>query len=279
MDIIKHILFLPHANMHPYKENNITDILTRLTPHMLTVNSQVHNVNQESVTTLNTPMSNSNTKTETELDNNPQRLDTVTPAQYDSLFWCMYIAIHKYAEYLMIHHKHNAIEMEWKQQLSKQVNEYPAKLKQSNHKVTKANIQELLSDFMTSPYKTNLLCVVTVTVYHNINIIIMNSTNNMRMEFIADSSVKDTYILHKNDRNHYSIDMEPICDVELEKLRNRSFLIENNEKPLKSIGTYKVDELVHYAKLFGLYNDHEKYKKNELYDLIGTYVAKYNLLI
>jgi hypothetical protein len=66
---------------------------------------------------------------------------------------------------------------------------------------------------------------------------------------------------------------------EIARIRNSTFLIENNEKPLKSIGSYKVDELIQYAKLFGVYNDHEKYKKNELHDIVGEYAAKYNITI
>jgi hypothetical protein len=207
------------------------------------------------------------------------KISTLTPPQADSLFWCIYIAIHKYEEYLMIHNKHNMLELEWKQKLSKQITDCPAKLKQSTHKVTKANIQEILSDFMTAPYKTNMLCVIAITVYYNIHIIIMNSTNNMRMEFTTDTHLVDTYVIYKNEKNHYSICPEPVSADELARIRSSSFLIENNEKPLKSVGSYKVDELIQYAKLFGVYNDHEKYKKNELHEIVGEYAAKYNITI
>lgn len=278
-DIIRHTLMLPNSNNIPGKDDNITNILTRLMPHMLTIDGKVRSATKTemdvaAVTDLKVECEPTITP-----DTNICKLEPITPAQHDSLFWCIYIAIHKYEEYLMVHHKHNGIEMEWKHKLSNQVTECPAKLKLSNHKVTKANIQEILSDFMTSPYKTNQLCVVAVTVYHNINIIIMNSTHNMRMEFLSGSSTNDTYIINKNERNHYSINTQAASVAELENIRNHSFLIENNEKPLKSIGTYKVDELIEYAKLFGLHNDHEKYKKNELYDLVGNYVAKNNILI
>ena len=281
-DIIQRKLFLPmDATPDASTCESITTIISLLNPYMLTINNK-------SIT----PKLNIDTQSVVVPEGRPipeqsaeqPCISTLTPPQADSLFWCIYIAIHKYDEYLMIHNKHNMLELEWKQKLSKQITDCPSKLKQSNHKVTKANIQEILSDFMTAPYKTNMLCLIAITVYYNIHIIIMNSTNNMRMEFLTDAlptdtHLVDTYVIYKNERNHYSICPEPASVEEIARIRNSTFLIENNEKPLKSIGSYKVDELIQYAKLFGVYNDHEKYKKNELHDIVGEYAAKYNITI
>jgi hypothetical protein len=281
-EIIQRKLFLPTTAAAGTCES-IADIMTMLKPYMLTINNKsiVQKQSIETQVSADENVSESKQVIDQPCDN---KISTLTPPQADSLFWCIYIAIHKYEEYLMIHNKHNMLELEWKQKLSKQITDCPAKLKQSTHKVTKANIQEILSDFMTAPYKTNMLCVIAITVYYNIHIIIMNSTNNMRMEFLTDTlptdvHLVDTYVIYKNEKNHYSISPEPASVDELTRIRNSSFLIENNEKPLKSIGSYKVDELIQYAKLFGVYNDHEKYKKNELYDIVGEYAAKYNITI
>ena len=280
-EIIQRKLFLPDTAgaVATVAAESITTIMSLLNPYMLTINNKsiAPKQNMETqVSKLDVVPESQPISAEQPYDN---KITTLTPAQADSLFWCIYIAIHKYDEYLMVHNKHNMLELEWKQKLSKQITDCPAKLKQSNHKVTKANIQEILSDFMTAPYKTNMLCVIAITVYYNINIIIMNSTNNMRMEFTTDAVPIDTYVIYKNERNHYSICTEPASIAELARIRSSSLLIENNEKPLKSIGSYKVDELIMYAKLFGIYNDHEKYKKNELHDIVGEYAAKYNIVI
>ena len=285
-DIIQRKLFLPSiaaaavATVANTSES-ITNIMSMLNPYMLTINNKSIAPKQH----IETQVSKLDVVPESQPTSAEQPcISTLTPVQADSLFWCIYIAIHKYDEYLMLHNKHNMLELEWKQKLSKQITDCPSKLKQSNHKVTKANIQEILSDFMTAPYKTNMLCVIAITVYYNINIIIMNSTNNMRMEFTTDAlptdtHLVDTYVIYKNEKNHYSICPEHASVDELARIRNSSFLIENNEKPLKSIGSYKVDELIQYAKLFGIYNDHEKYKKNELHEIVGEYAAKYNITI
>ena len=286
-EIIQRKLFLPSiasaatvaGAADTVAAESITTIMSLLNPYMLTINNKSIAPKQN----METQVSKLDVVPESQPISAEQPcITTLTPAQADSLFWCIYIAIHKYDEYLMVHNKHNMLELEWKQKLSKQITDCPSKLKQSNHKVTKANIQEILSDFMTAPYKTNMLCVIAITVYYNIHIIIMNSTNNMRMEFTTDAADAlpiDTYVIYKNERNHYSICPEPASIAELARIRSSSLLIENNEKPLKSIGSYKVDELIMYAKLFGIYNDHEKYKKNELHDIVGEYAAKYNIVI
>jgi len=287
-EIIQRKLFLPDTATSVTEAStreSITKIMTMLNPYMLTINNKSI-VQKQSIESHGSSTTCDNVKEIQRVVEEPcdNKISNLTPAQADSLFWCIYIAIHKYDEYLMIHNKHNMIELEWKQKLAKLITDCPTKLKQSTHKVTKANIQEILSDFMTAPYKTNMLCVIAITVYYNIHIIIMNSTNNMRMEFTTDTHptdahLVDTYVIYKNERNHYSICPEPASSAELARIRCSSFLIENNEKPLKSIGSYKVDELIQYAKLFGVYNDHEKYKKNELHDIVGEYAAKYNITI
>lgn len=279
-EIIQRKLFLPNIAVTVAEATtceSITNIMSLLHPYMLTINNKSIAPKQQ----VEMQVSKIDVVPESQplVENPRDKISTISPAQPDSLFWCLYIAIHKYDEYLMIHNKHSTLELEWKQNLSKQITDCPTKLKQSNHKVTKANIQEILSDFMTAPYKTNMLCVIAITVYYNINIIIMNSTNNMRMEFTIDTFPADTYVIYKNERNYYNICPEPASVDELARIRSISLLIENNEKPLKSIGSYKVDELIMYAKLFGIYNDHEKYKKNELHDIVGEYAAKYNIVI
>jgi hypothetical protein len=60
-------------------------------------------------------------------------------------------------------------------------------------------------------------------------------------------------------------------------IRNTSYLIENNEKQIKSIGSYKVDKLEQYVKQFGMYNDTEKYKKMDLYNLLREYVTNFKI--
>jgi hypothetical protein len=286
---IRDMVFLHKDTNHNTCNKSVSDILKPFEPYMLTIDNMIRDPIlcvevKQNMDNIENKSSISNANVNKDIPNGLQPAtndenNLISPRQQDSLFWCIYIAMHAYDEFLMIRNKHNAIEMEWKQQLSSMITGCPTKIKQSNHKITKANIQEILSDFMTSPCKTNMLCVIAISVYHNIHFVVMNSTNNMRMEFTTDNNEANTYVISKNDRNHYSICDEPVTAEKLLAIRSNSFLIENNEKPLKSVGSYKIDNLIEYATLFGVYNENEKYKKTELYKLVGDYIAKYNIII
>ena len=286
---IRDMVFLHKDTNHNTCNKSVSDILKPFEPYMLTIDNMIRDPIlcvevKKNMDNIENKSSISNANVNKDIPNGLQPAtndenNLISPRQQDSLFWCIYIAMHAYDEFLMIRNKHNAIEMEWKQQLSSMITGCPTKIKQSNHKITKANIQEILSDFMTSPCKTNMLCVIAISVYHNIHFVVMNSTNNMRMEFTTDNNEANTYVISKNDRNHYSICDEPVTAEKLLAIRSNSFLIENNEKPLKSVGSYKIDNLIEYATLFGVYNENEKYKKTELYKLVGDYIAKYNITI
>ena len=249
------------------------ELLRQLTPYMLTIN------NKECIPHENTTADLSGISiTTNENVEEPLEKDIISPNQRDSLFWCIYIAIHEYKEYTVIRNNHNTREIEWKQELSKKITANPTNIKNSNHKTTKANVSEILSDLMTNPYKTDILCLIAITVYYNINIIIMNDTKNLRFEFITNATDDaPTYLFYKNDKNYYSMQIDPLLEFELADIRNTSFLIENNEKPIKSIGTYKVDKLEQYVKQFGLYKNTEKYKKTDLYNLLREFVTGFTI--
>ena len=256
-------------------EKTNDELLCELSPYMLTIN------NKESVNHANTSVDLtdvSTTPNENRQEVESIKKDIISPSQRDSLFWCIYIAIHEYKEYNVIRNNHNTREIEWKQELSKKITSNPTKIKNSNHKTTKANVSEILSDLMTNPYKTDILCLIAITVYYNINIIIMNDAKNLRFEFITNATDDaNTYLFNKNDKNYYSMQIDPLLEFELADIRNTSYLIENNEKPIKSIGSYKVDKLEQYVKQFGLYKNTEKYKKTDLYNLLREFVTGFTI--
>ena len=106
----------------------------------------------------------------------------------------------------------------------------------------------------------------------------MNDAKNLRFEFITNAiDDANTYLFYKNDKNNYSIKIEPLLEFEITDIRNTSYLIENNEKPIKSIGSYKVDTLEQYVKKFGLYKNTEKYKKTDLYNLLREFVTGFTI--
>jgi hypothetical protein len=194
--------------------------------------------------------------------------NVIMPTQKDTLFWCIYIVLNEYADYINIHHNYSIKEMEWKQTLLKDIMANPTLIKNSNHKITKAGVQEILSELMTDIQKTSVACLVAICVYRNINIILLDHTKKIRIEFLSGEITNNTYVLYQTDNNKCSICTDALSEPEIMDIRNTSFLIEKNEKPLKSVGLYKTDALINIAKLLCIYDHNEIYKKSDLYALI-----------
>ena len=243
-----------------------TELIQYISQYMLTLGKKNMLINNKTII--------ENTNIEEECAPKKDIINVIEPKQKDTLFWCLYILLNDYGEYTSIHHNYNMRELEWKHELSKEISKNPTLIKNSNHKVTKAGVQEILSDLMSNIQTTNIACLIAITVYRNINIIIMNHTNKLRMEFSSGDNDNNTYIIYKNN-NRYSVQVDCLTEPELIDIRNSSYLIENENKPLKSIGSYKVDELTQMVKIFDAYNDNTKYKKNDLYLLLGEYITPF----
>ena len=173
MTHVHNSLFLQQNGAGRVTKKSIDELLPTLTHYMLSIDSKTVPQHLQIDTNIENNIETDD-KSRDCVDLCQNNANVIAPHQEDSLFWCIYIAIHQYDEYLMINNKHRTCEIEWKQRLTEKMNACHSMLKQSNHKVTKTNIQEILSDLMTSPFKTNFLCVVAITVYHNIQFIIMN---------------------------------------------------------------------------------------------------------
>lgn len=263
---IQNLLFKP-TNIE--KDISYTELIQYISPYMLTLGNK---------NTLNkTDNALIMEKTQHIEEETPQKeiINMIEPKQKDTLFWCLYILLNDYGEYTSIHHNYNMREPEWKHELSKEISKNPTLIKNSNHKVTKAGVQEILSDLMSNIQTTNIACLIAITVYRNINIIIMNHTKKLRMEFLSGDNDNNTYLIYKNDNNRYSVQIDSLTEPELIDIRNSSYLINNEDKPLKSIGSYKVDELIQMVKIFDAYNNNIKYKKNDLYLLLGEYITPF----
>jgi hypothetical protein len=201
----------------------------------------------------------------------------VEPKQKDTLFWCLYIILNGIQEYEILNRNYIMCEMEWKQKLSGEISKNQALIKNSNHKMTKAAVQEVLSDLLTNVQKTNIGCLIAITVYRNINIILMAHTKKTRMEYLSGNNSNKTYLIIKNENNKYSLQYDCLTESEIIDIRNNTLLIENENKVMKSIGSYKVDDLINIAKLLEIYNHNEKYKKNELYALICENITSFSI--
>jgi hypothetical protein len=204
------------------------------------------------------------------------------PKQQDTLFWCLYIMNYGYNDYLQIAHNYGVKELEEKQNISKFMKENVVRIKNTNYKLTNVAIQEVLSELLTSQKETSLLCLIVMIVYYNINILIINENTKCILEFwcnkdripsINSSSEESdalTYLLYKTDNGKYKLQYENIGSFQINDLKEKYVVLESYNKYIKAISNYKVEELEDMAKKFGVFDETKKYKKAELYELVGN---------
>ena len=197
----------------------------------------------------------------------------IEPAHPDTLFWCIYIAVHGYNDYQQIGRNYGIRELTERQLICAFVKNNAMRIKQTNFKVTGVAIQEIMSELMVVQKQTSMLSLIAMTVFYNINLVIVQSNGKSFCEFLvskSDDSDAKTYMLHKDKDDKYKIDVDPISLETYTKMKETMYCFEHYDKPIKSIGQYKVDELTQIARKFGLYNETKKYKKAELYELLQT---------
>lgn len=220
-------------------------------------------------------------KEEVSQENNRQKEELYQPKQQDTLFWCLYIMKYGYNDYLQIDHNYGVKELDEKQQISKFMKENVMRIKNTNYKLTNVAIQEILSELLTSQKETSLLCLIVMIVYYNINVIIINETTKCILEFwcnkdripdINSSSEESdalTYVLYKTENGKYKLQYENIGYFQINDLKEKYLVLESYNKYIKAISNYKVEELEDMAKKFGVFDETKKYKKAELYELVG----------
>lgn len=191
------------------------------------------------------------------------------PKRLNSLFWCIYIAIYGSSDYEMIGNKYINKEIEEKSKIYDFFKKTPLKMKESNHKVTKVMIQEILSELMVQN-KSSLLTMIAMAVYYNkiIYIIKNNSylcfSNNMEDTFSNDN-LQNYIIVNYKNTDEYGIDLEVTQD-KITNITNKMYQLEGIDKPLKGVSTYKSYELDDIAKKLGIFNNKTiAMNKNELY--------------
>lgn len=224
--------------------------------------------------------SETETETESETEKEPepqiqiqiqsqtQPEEFIIPEQEDTLFWCIYIAVKGYSEYLNIQRQYRNIEVAEKQKMIDYFKNGQSKLKNMNKKVSKVMTQEIMSDLMTNN-KTSLSSIVALSCFYNKNIIVFKEGDNGQIglyyNVFPTEGSNGTIIIKKRRKDEYGISLEDIDNTEkMNKIQETMFCVEDYEKPMKSISNYKMDELQKMGEKFGV-DMTKKYKKQELY--------------
>jgi len=208
-------------------------------------------------------------------DHKPQVAEVVTedifePTQSDTLFWCLFIIHFGYKEYKEVQRNYGVMELEVKKKIGEFISVNPHAMKTANIKITKGGVQEILSELLTSQKETSMNCLMAILVYYKFNVIILNSTKTLSLEYISNKDESlPTYVLYKDTYNKYKVNVNQLTEDEINTIRETTICLENYAKPMRGISSYKVSELEDIAMKMGIYNQTKKYKKTDLYEEIA----------
>jgi hypothetical protein len=194
-------------------------------------------------------------------------IEFISPTHQDTLFWCLYIIMYGHNDYIQVSRNYGVKELEVKKHIGDLIRANPTMLKKANIKITKAAVQEIMSELLTSVRDTSYLTMMGMLAIYKINIIMISASGKTMVEFISDKDTEQpTYVLHKDNFGKYKLQVEPISEEDIGVLKTTIFCLESYLKPLKTVSNYKVDELYAIARQVGVFDETKKYKKGDLYD-------------
>ena len=171
----------------------------------------------------------------------------------DSLFWCLYIATHGHPAYESIGRGYSNVEIAEKQKIIEFVRKTQGIAK------TKVMAQEIMSDLMTNK-RASLMVLPALAAFYKKHIVITKQ-NRFYID-IQGTEDSDTLYLIKNERGNYGIDYSnPSPNL------NKLIRLNNYDKPLAAISTYKIGDLTELAIQVGI-DTTVKRNKADLYQAV-----------
>ena len=193
------------------------------------------------------------------------------PKQKDSLFWCFYILKNGFFNYEMeINNQYFVVEKNEKFK-------YIEILRKNKDilKIHKIKPFTELEDDLANKDKISIKTFVALCIFENINILLVN--NRKIYEFLFDENTP-IHIVHRNNKTYeHSIELDTTNEI-IQKYRDTYYKINNFESTLKSMASYKLDELIELCNKLNI--NIEEYKDgNEKGKKKMTKKDIYNLLV
>lgn len=215
----------------------------------------------------------SNSRQATPLGNNEFHL--FKPTLRDSIFWCIYVAINGEAFYQsQLKSGANMINlmMNEKKAMSEHFNKNANLLKNSNHKITLAKINEIKCNLMTKPIMDSVESFIPCSIYYGRPIYVYFEEIHSYLRFNDKNYVSDEDDNSKIDENIILLsakDGKFVLEYDVGnfmKKKDALFQIQHYEKSLSGVSNYKTEEIREiYKTVFG---EDAEMKKPEYYEKV-----------
>lgn len=210
------------------------------------------------------------------------------PNNIDSLFWCVYVLTHSQTVYetnRAIGQNMNNLMLSEKRKIFDHFSKDDKCLKNTNHKITKAKINDIKCDLLTRPLMCSTLeSFIPVCIYLEKPVYVdLGKNAKIYLHFVADTYVEDDEGLPYDDaalfilHNHCFI----LCQDYETKVAHIKAMFDTHikakhyEQPIGSIGNYKTEELRDLYLKISPNDGEKKMKKQEYYEGLLAHVAKY----
>jgi hypothetical protein len=249
-----------------------SDNLSRLTKHMIQLDLKpkqkipLLETNEQPITKTNENNKQTQFRKLVKDKVTPKKETIYRPRQKDSLFWCFYILKNGFSNYEMeINNQYFVVE---KTEKFKYID-----LIRKNKDILKLHkIKPLteLEDDLANKDKISVKTFFSLCILENINVLLVDKRKIFELTCIDIDDKHPVNIIHRNSKlyeHHIELDVTP--DI-LKKYRDTYYKMSSFDSTLKSMGSYKLDELTDLCKKLNVNIEASKKKiiKKDIYELL-----------
>ena len=246
-------------------ESQYNDVINKLHDYMLNENTIKRSLARRINNNFENNTEKSNKISRQNLVPIKDKCNMFTPTQKDTLFWCFYILKYGENNYEMLDNINIVLEKKLKI-------DYVEKIRKEKQIVKSHKFATLthLENQLANEDKIDLNTFFTLCVIENINVLYVCKKTYFEL-LMNDDKI---HIIHRLD-NYSKYGYEGIEQSKIELYRSTLFKVDNVDKPVKSISSYKVSELVEFCSKLGIeiyIKDTTKNKsKKDLYESLIQY--------
>lgn len=203
----------------------------------------------------------------------PKKETNYKPKQKDSLFWCFYILKKGFSNYEMeINNQYFVVEKSEKFKYIDLIRKNKNILKIHKIKPLTELEDDLANKDKISPKTFFALCIL-----ENINVILVDKRKIFELICIDIDDAHPVNIIHRNNKTYeHHIELDVTMEM-IQKYRDTYYKMSSFDSMLKSIGSYKLDELIELCKQLNIpidninnnnNNKNKKPTKKDIYELL-----------
>jgi len=202
-----------------------------------------------------------------EKNDSKNKYDFFIPLQKDKLFWCFFVIKNGDIKYELLGKINPVIEKNMKIEYVEKIRKEKQQLK-----IYKFSSLSNIENRLANEFKIDLNTFFTLCVIENLNIFYINKRTYFEL-LMNDND--DIYIIKNFDNEKFGYKVLSKNDTELKNYKDTLFKIDNIDKPVKSLSSYKVQQLLDFCSKLAIETTNtengKKKTKNELYEAILQY--------